>query len=68
LNIRHLRKNIAIVSQEPNLFHLTIGDNIRYGLEALDDESIIDAAKQANIHDFIRTLPHVRLLKEYEYQ
>ena len=52
-----LRRQIAVVSQDPFLFQTTIRDNIRYGrLDATDDE-VVAAAKAANIHDFIMTLP-----------
>lgn len=51
-----LRKNIGIVAQDVFLFSGTIRDNIAYGnLDASDDE-IIDAAKKANIHDYVMTL------------
>ena len=51
-----LRRNIGIVAQDVFLFSGTIRDNIAYGnLEANDDE-IIEAAKRANIHDYIMTL------------
>ncbi len=51
-----LRKNIGIVAQDVFLFSGTIKDNIAYGnLDANDDE-IIKAAKNANIHDYIMTL------------
>ncbi|KDO31627.1 hypothetical protein SPRG_03547 [Saprolegnia parasitica CBS 223.65] len=55
-----LRSIIGTVSQEPPLFGATIAENIAYGLTADDDVSldrIIEAAKQANAHDFIMSLP-----------
>lgn len=48
-----LLAQIAIVGQEPFLFHSTIRDNIRYGNRGATDEDIIAAAKAANAHDFI---------------
>lgn len=52
-----LRKNIGIVQQDIYLFNASIKDNILYGkLDATDDE-VIEAAKRANIHDYIMTLP-----------
>jgi ATP-binding cassette subfamily B protein len=52
-----LRRDIGIVAQETYLFHDTIAANLRYGrLEATDAE-LIAAAKAANIHDFIASLP-----------
>jgi ABC-type multidrug transport system fused ATPase/permease subunit len=61
LNIRWLRNQIGIVSQEPVLFDASIADNIRYGANFRDvsDEEIVEAAKAANIHNFIGTLPEV---------
>ncbi len=51
-----LRKNIGIVAQDVFLFSGTIRENIAYGnLDATDDE-IIEAAKKANIHDYIMKL------------
>ena len=61
LNIRWLRQNIGIVSQEPVLFDASIADNICYGanFREVSDEEMIAAAKAANIHNFIETLPEV---------
>jgi len=51
------RSRIAWVSQDAHLFRTTIRENIRYGrLDATDDE-IVCAAKDADAHDFIRSLP-----------
>ncbi|CAF5152582.1 unnamed protein product, partial [Rotaria socialis] len=47
-------------SQEPILFDLTIAENIAYGLEDVSMTDIIDAAKKANIHQFIEQLPDVK--------
>lgn len=52
-----LRKNIAIVSQEIFLFKGTIADNIRYAKPDATMDEIIAAAKVANAHDFILSLP-----------
>ena len=62
LNIRWLRNQIGVVSQEPVLFDTSIADNIRYGanFREVSDEEVIEAAKAANIHNFIETLPQVR--------
>ena len=60
LNIQWLRSQMAIVQQEPILFDTSIRENIAYGALAqpsMDD--IIKAARDANIHDFISSLPHV---------
>lgn len=52
-----LRENLALVPQEPILFHRTIMDNIRYGRRGATDEEVIDAAKKAHAHEFIENLP-----------
>lgn len=54
-----VRKQIALVSQEPSLLSYTIGDNIRYGDNSrqVDHDEIVRAAQVANIHDFIMSLP-----------
>ncbi len=51
-----LRANIGIVQQEVFLFTGTIKENIRYGNLEASDEEIVEAAKMANIHDFIMDL------------
>ena len=56
-NLKWLRQQIGIVNQEPSLFNISVKDNIRYGKEDATDEEIIEAAKKANIHDFISSLP-----------
>jgi len=62
LQIGWLRSNFGIVSQEPILFDRSIADNIRYGDNSrrASMEEIIAAAKKANIHSFIETLPQVK--------
>ncbi|CAH1219279.1 Putative multidrug export ATP-binding/permease protein [Paenibacillus plantiphilus] len=56
MSTQEIRKKAAYIPQNPELFSGTIKDNIRYGnLKASDDE-IVEAAKLANIHDFIETL------------
>ncbi|TVY38694.1 Leptomycin B resistance protein [Lachnellula occidentalis] len=66
LNLRWLRQQISLVSQEPTLFGTTIFENIGHGLigtrfeEEKDERKkdlIIEAAKMANAHDFITALP-----------
>lgn len=56
VTINSLRENIGIVQQEVFLFTGTIKDNIKYGNLNASDEEIIEAAKKANIHDFIMGL------------
>lgn len=53
---RSLRKNIGIVQQEVFLFTGTIFENIQCGRYDASEEEVIDAAKKANIHDYIMTL------------
>ncbi|KAI5465724.1 ABC multidrug transporter Mdr1 [Mariannaea sp. PMI_226] len=66
LNLRWLRQQMALVSQEPTLFGTTIFNNIRHGLigtshenssEEKQRELVIEAAKKANAHDFVSSLP-----------
>lgn len=57
VTLKSLRKNIGIVSQTVFLFDGTIRENIAYGAGDVSDEELISAAKKANIHDFISTLP-----------
>jgi ATP-binding cassette subfamily B protein/subfamily B ATP-binding cassette protein MsbA len=53
VNLRSLRKQIALVSQDPILFDDTIASNIRYGSRSATQEQVEDAAKKAFAHDFI---------------
>jgi ATP-binding cassette, subfamily B (MDR/TAP), member 1 len=66
LNLRWLRQQISLVSQEPTLFGTTIYENIKHGLigtkfeiesDDRQNELIIQASKMANAHDFIEGLP-----------
>lgn len=63
VTLDNLRSQMGIVSQEPSLFDRTIADNIAYGdnLREISRDEIIDAAKQANIHNFVASLPLVIL-------
>ncbi|KAL7946258.1 P-loop containing nucleoside triphosphate hydrolase protein [Trichoderma barbatum] len=65
LNLRWLRRQISLVSQEPTLFGTSIFENIRYGLvgtefenesEEKQRELVIGAAKKSNAHDFVSAL------------
>ena len=64
LNLKWLRSQIGIVSQEPVLFDLSIRDNIAYGdtTRNVSDKEVEEAAKAANIHPFILSLPKVKRL------
>lgn len=52
-----LRRSMAMVLQDTNLFTGTIRDNIRYGRLDASDEDIVKAAKLANAHEFIMMMP-----------
>jgi ATP-binding cassette subfamily B (MDR/TAP) protein 1 len=59
LNVSEYRKHLALVSQEPTLYQGTIKENVLLGAdeENVSDERIIQACKDANIYDFIMSLP-----------
>jgi ATP-binding cassette subfamily B (MDR/TAP) protein 1 len=61
LNIASFRKHLALVSQEPTLYQGTIRENILLGLGdsfgTASEEAIIQACRDANIYDFIQSLP-----------
>ncbi len=58
LELRFLRKQIALVSQQVTLFNATVAENIAYGeLRNASREAIIEAAKLAYAHEFIENLP-----------
>ena len=56
LNTKDIRKNIALVQQQPFLFTGTISDVIRMGRSFTNDE-VIESARKANAHNFIQKLP-----------
>ncbi len=58
LTISSLRSSIALVSQEPILFDMTIYENILYGKPQATAEEVIESAKAAAAHDFIQQLPN----------
>jgi subfamily B ATP-binding cassette protein MsbA len=57
IEIDSLRKQIGIVTQESILFNDTILNNIAFGMDHIDEEKVIEAAKIANAHDFIMHQP-----------
>lgn len=61
LTLNDLRSKLSIVSQEPVLFNRSIADNIAYGdnMRQVTINEIIEAAKIANVHNFIIQLPEV---------
>ncbi len=62
INPGYLRRVVVSVGQEPTLFSFTLRENIAYGLpeDEATQEKIERAAKIANIHDFIVSLPQAR--------
>lgn len=52
-----LREHIALVPQEPILFHRTLMENIRYGRRNASDQEVVEAAKKAYCHEFINQFP-----------
>jgi len=57
ITLDSLRQNVGIVSQDVFLFDSTIRDNICYGSDDVTEEEMITAAKRANIHEYIMSLP-----------
>jgi len=57
LDLKNLRRQVGIVLQDVFIFSDTIKGNIRYGKPDAADEEIIEAAKSAQIHEYIMTLP-----------
>ena len=64
LGIQWLRSQIGLVSQEPVLFDCSIRENIEYGDNSrqVTMDEVIAAARMANIHNFVDSLPLVGLL------
>lgn len=57
ITMASLRRNIGIVQQDVYLFNASIKENILYGRLDATDEEVYEAAKRANIHDYVMTLP-----------
>ena len=57
VTIHSLRRQVCVISQDPFLFSRSIAENIRFGNPAATDEAVMQAARQANAHDFIDRLP-----------
>jgi len=57
IRLETVRRQIGYVSQESLLFSVSIRENIAYGRKGATDEQIIQAAKNADLHDFIMSLP-----------
>lgn len=59
LNLKWLRDNIGVVSQEPVLFGVSILENIKYGKDNITMDEVKSASILANAHSFIKQLPEV---------
>jgi ATP-binding cassette subfamily B protein len=57
IKIKSLRSHIGIVRQDPFIFSTTLRENIAYGVENAKLDDVVQAAKQAKIHEFIASLP-----------
>ncbi|XP_028778647.1 ABC transporter B family member 15-like [Neltuma alba] len=57
LNLKWMRSQMGLVSQEPTLFATSIKENILFGKEDATENDIVEAAKASNAHDFISQLP-----------
>ena len=57
ISLDQLRREISVVHQDTFLFHGTIEENIRMGRQEAKELEVTDAAKDANIHEFVTTLP-----------
>jgi ATP-binding cassette subfamily B protein len=57
VTLNSLREAIAMIPQEPLLFHRTLMENIRYGKLTATDEEVFEASLKAHCHDFITKLP-----------
>ena len=56
LTLESLRRNIGIVQQDVYLFNASVRDNILYGRPDATEEEVVEAAKRANIHDYILSM------------
>src|SRR5579862_4830020 len=57
-DLTKLRQHFAVVLQDPFLFSGTIGENIRLGNEQITEKTMLQAARDVNVLDFIESLPH----------
>lgn len=57
ITLASLGKHIGVVTQETNLFHTTVADNLRYARPSASDDELIEACRAANIHDVIESMP-----------
>ncbi len=57
VRVASLREQVALVSQDVQLFHDSVRENIRYGRLDATDAEVVEAARAANAHDFVMALP-----------
>jgi len=57
ISLQHLRSQIAMVTQDTMLFDATVSENIAYGAKKASQEDVVAAAKAADAHEFISSLP-----------
>lgn len=57
MNVKWLRNEIGLVSQQPILFDCSIEENIKYACPEATHEEVVDVARQANAHNFIESFP-----------
>jgi subfamily B ATP-binding cassette protein MsbA len=57
VRLESMRRHLAMVTQETILFSVSLKENIRYGKKDASDQQVITAAKSADLHDFIMSLP-----------
>ena len=69
INLKWWRSQVGIVTQEPTLFNVSIAENLAYGdlSRQVPMSEIIEAAKNANIHDFIQQLPQVYRFESFSF-
>ncbi len=62
MKVPQVRSKLGLVSQEPVLFDRTLAENIMYGdnERTVSMDEVVDAAKKANIHNFVSQLPMVQ--------
>ena len=58
LDLGELRRRVAVVAQDTVLFSGTVLENIRYAAPYASDEEVLDAARRAEVEQFVRDLPH----------
>ena len=58
MQLEKIRENIAVVTQDTYLFHGTVAENLRLGKPNASQEELVSAARFANVHEFISSLPN----------